>query len=61
MTEELRGDLIQLSIPKFLDFYLRQPHFGGPNRACAVLEMLRDLSQVSPLFYTQVFGLILMG
>jgi len=46
MTEELREDLVHLSIPKFIGFYLCRPVFGGLSDACEVLEVLRNLSQV---------------
>jgi len=60
MTEELRDDLIHLSVPKFIEFFLRRPLYGGLDAACEALELLRNLSQVSPLFYILVLGSILM-
>jgi hypothetical protein len=54
MTEELREDLVHLSVPKFIDFFLSRPEFGGLNHACEVLELLSNMFQVSPLIDIQV-------
>ena len=48
MTEELREDITHLSIPQFIDFFIRRAGFDGLYDACEILEILRDLSQVSP-------------
>jgi hypothetical protein len=55
MTGELREDLARLSVPKFIEFFLRRPFSGGLDKAYEALEMLRNLTQVSPLFFIPVF------
>jgi hypothetical protein len=60
MTAELRKDLIQLSFPNFIDFFLRRPGFGGLDRACETLDILNDLTRVSRTFCSQLRSLNLM-